>query len=252
MKALAGVLAVAVVSTPAFSQKSTVPLRIQGAANPAPARTPANVQMASVLNVAVVPASPELVTNSSIVEMKRAGMSDDLILSTIHTQPSHFAVGLNDMLTLKSAGVSDAVIVAMQQATANEANAPAPPAAGPAESPDVKPRVYLLSSSHGNTWWAVRDQTMELTKDFERDCPAVRVTVNQSAADYSVALNHIEVGGFVRNNQMEVSDRAGDVIGRTSDGSSIAKGVKHACSQIAANWSSRASGPASPQLSGGH
>ena len=55
------------------------------------------------------------------------------------------------------------------------------------------------SRSHGNTWNARRNQAMELAKDFERDCPDVRITVNDQTADYFVSLNHIEVGFLARN-----------------------------------------------------
>jgi hypothetical protein len=74
-----------------------------------------------------------------------------------------------------------------------------------------KPRVFLQSSSHGNNWNASRDQSMEMSKDFEKECPQVRVTVNQSMADYTVILNHIE-HGLARDNQFQVADKNGDLL----------------------------------------
>ena len=101
------------------------------------------------------------------------------------------------------------------------------------------PKVYLTSKSAGNTWGAVRDQSHELAKDFGRDCPAVQVTTNQQAADYQVGLNHIEVGLFVRDNQLAVTDMFGNVLA-TSEKNSIRNGVKGACAQILADWSNQA------------
>lgn len=176
-------------------------------------------------------------TNDSVVQMKGAGMSDELIISTIQTQPGTYSVTLNDILGLKKAGVSDQVIVAMQQARAVAANTPPPSA--PAGAPDGMPRVFLTSATHGNTWASIRDQTMELAKDFEKDCTAVHLTVNQNVADYTVALHHIEVGAFVRGNQMEISNHVGDVVGKTSDGGSISKGAKKACAAILEDWNPR-------------
>ena len=101
-----------------------------------------------------------------------------------------------------------------------------------------KPRVFLQSQSHGNQWNARRDQSMEMSKDFEKDCPGVRITLNQQMADYTVSLNHIEVG-FARDNQFQIADKNGDLLSRTKEGGSIAKGVKKACVQILADWNGK-------------
>lgn len=58
MKALVSVLAVAVVSTPALCQKSTIPLTVVGAANPAPAKpSPATPAAAAAPAAGVAPAA---------------------------------------------------------------------------------------------------------------------------------------------------------------------------------------------------
>ena|SRR5215813_15332174 len=101
-----------------------------------------------------------------------------------------------------------------------------------------KPRVYLTAASKGNQWNAARDQSMEMSKDFEKDCPSVRVTINQSVADYTVLLNHIE-HGFVRDNQIQVANKDGDLISRTKEGGSIRGNIKKACGIIMADWANR-------------
>lgn len=116
----------------------------------------------------------------------------------------------------------------------------APPAAvaQPAApvSPETKPRVFLQSQSRGSNQTADRDQSMEMSKDFEEVCPGVRITITQQAADYTVSLNHTEYG-FMRDNQFQVADRNGDLISKTKEGGSIRGGVKKLCDLIAANWS---------------
>jgi len=97
------------------------------------------------------------------------------------------------------------------------------------------PRVFLQSASHGNTWNARRDQSMEMSKDFEKECPGVRVTVNQQMADYTVLLNHIELGLFARDNQIQVADKNGDLL-QTKEGGGIKGGVKKVCELIVADW----------------
>ena len=107
----------------------------------------------------------------------------------------------------------------------------------PAQSVN-KPRVYLSSSSKGSQWNAARDQSMEMSKDFEKDCPGIRVTINQTVADYSVLLNHIE-HGFARDNQIQIANKDGDLISRTKEGGSIRGDVKKACEIILADWAKK-------------
>ncbi len=76
---------------------------------------------------------------------------------------------------------------------------------------------------------------MEMSKDFENECPGIRVTINQSVADYSVLLNHIE-HGFARDNQIQIGNKDGDLISKTKEGGSINGGVKKACAVILADW----------------
>ena len=80
---------------------------------------------------------------------------------------------------------------------------------------------------------------MEMSKDFERICPDVRITLNQQMADYTVALNHIEVGLFARDNQFQIADKNGDLLTNTKEGGSINGGVKKACGQILADWAKK-------------
>ena len=100
----------------------------------------------------------------------------------------------------------------------------------------AKPRVYLQSQSKGNNRNAARDQSMEMSKDFEETCPGVRITINQQMADYTVLLNHIEVGLFVRDNQFQLADRNGDLLSKTREGGSIRNGVQKVCNLIVADW----------------
>ena len=85
---------------------------------------------------------------------------------------------------------------------------------------------------------ADRDQSMEMSKDLEKDCGGVQVTINQQMADYTVLLNHIE-SDFARDNQTQVANKDGDLISKTKEGGSIASGMKKACALIRADWSKR-------------
>ena len=79
---------------------------------------------------------------------------------------------------------------------------------------------------------------MEMSKDLEKDCSDLTVTINQQAADYTVVLNHIEVG-FVRDNQIQVANKDGDLLSKTKEGGSIAGGMKKACALILEDWAKK-------------
>lgn len=68
-------------------------------------------------------------TNDSVIKMVKAGMSDSIVISAIDSQPAHFSLTANDLIALKQAGVSDAVMAAM--IAKNSPAAPAPTTATP-------------------------------------------------------------------------------------------------------------------------
>jgi hypothetical protein len=69
------------------------------------------------------------VTNDTIVKMVKAGLGEDIVLNTVNSQPGKYKTGADDLIALKSAGVSDKIIAAMLAAGKG---APAPAGAAPA------------------------------------------------------------------------------------------------------------------------
>jgi hypothetical protein len=115
----------------------------------------------------VVALAQTTLTNETIIKMAKAGLSDDVIISTITSQPGKYATTPDDLIGLKGAGVSDRVIGVMVErmvAINSAAPAPATPApsaaapstpAAPAAAPGGTPAspqevgVYFLK---GETW----------------------------------------------------------------------------------------------------
>ena len=63
-------------------------------------------------------AAPEAgLTNADIVQMQKAGLSEDVILSKIGTSPTNFDTGTQDLIQLRDAGVKNNIINAMVQKT---------------------------------------------------------------------------------------------------------------------------------------
>lgn len=118
-----------------------------------------------------------------------------------------------------------------------------------------KPRVYISgegnvdvrtnASAVGGWNWAAgsshstidkHDQTMELAKDFQAQCPGVTITLNQASADYSVALNHQAFNGLVhKNNQIMVANRVGDLV-MSNRTRAVSHSVSDACAAILADF----------------
>lgn len=89
---------------------------------------------------------------------------------------------------------------------------------------------------------------MEMSKDFQKQCPVVKITLNQQMADYTLVLNHIE-HGFARDNQLQVVDKNGDQLS-VGEGGSISANVKRACILVITNWNNKAASAAAPTTAG--
>src|SRR3954453_3678373 len=120
-----------------------------------------------------------------------------------------------------------------------------------------KPRVYVqgkgsqdvtsTGSGGGGAHWGAwgssstvdsHDESMEVTKNLQKDCSGVMVTLNQSNADYTVMLNRESKKnrGLLRSNsQVQVANRIGDVLG-TSATHTVGNAAKDACELIVADW----------------
>jgi hypothetical protein len=125
-----------------------------------------------------------------------------------------------------------------------------------------KPRVFVQGKGSedvnsdgagggGRHWgaWGSRstidshDESMEVTKDLQKNCSSVVVTLNQANADYTVLLNRESKKnrGLLRSNsQIEVANKAGDILG-TNATHTVGNAAKDACQLITADW--QAHGP---------
>jgi hypothetical protein len=132
-----------------------------------------------------------------------------------------------------------------------------------------KPRVFVqgkgsqdVTSSgagggerHWGSWGSSstadsHDEGMEVTKNLQKECSGVIVTLNQSNADYTVMLNRESKKnrGLLRtNSQIQVANRLGDVLG-TDATHTVGNASKDACQLIIADWSQhgRIAVPADP------
>ena len=93
---------------------------------------PSLVVLLALLLVTVVGAQ-ETLTNDSVIAMKKAGLSDAVILAKIRSSQSKFDVNTESLVNLKKAGLSDQIIEAMV-GHAGPAGAPPGTATAPARA----------------------------------------------------------------------------------------------------------------------
>jgi hypothetical protein len=130
-------------------------------------------------------------------------------------------------------------------------------AIGISASAQDKPRIFVqgkgsenVSSNgsggggkHWGTWGSkstidAHDESMEVTKDLQKNCSGASITINQSNADYIIMMNREskQNRGLLRtNSQIQVANRAGDVIG-TNATRTVGNAAKDACALILADW----------------
>ncbi len=83
------------------------------------------------------------VTNYDLVEMTRAGVSEDLIISTMRNRGGRFDLSPSSLIALKQQGVSDRVVLAAQELSTSGGYARASYAPAVA-APVVGPPVYYV------------------------------------------------------------------------------------------------------------
>ena len=111
--------------------------------------------------------SQESLTNDSVIKMVKAGLSDDLVITTIKSKPGQYNSTVDGIIALKAAGLSDKVVAALvarasgvpsapvasglstpvsgqiPQSTALAAQVTAAPVPPPFHSTDGKVRIYV-------------------------------------------------------------------------------------------------------------
>jgi len=75
-------------------------------------RKPSTVALLGLLFVGRLFAQ-EVLTNASIIKLIRSGLSEDMIVNIVKTQPGNYSLGANDIIAFKEAGASEKIINAI-------------------------------------------------------------------------------------------------------------------------------------------
>ena len=91
--------------------------------------------------ITLFPLSASALTVRDVVELTRAGLGEDIILALIEVDPSVFPIDNETLKSLKGAGVSQRVIVAMIRSGRTQ---PPPADSAPAEVSAPEPQVIVI------------------------------------------------------------------------------------------------------------
>jgi len=97
-------------------------------------------------------AAQQALNNGDVIKMVKAGLSEDLILSTVNSSSGTYDTSTDALIALKKAGVSDKVVAAMVAKNATPSTSGQPGASAEVRDSDDPasphdPGVYLLSTA---------------------------------------------------------------------------------------------------------
>lgn len=162
-----------------------------------------------VLSLVICPllVAQQTMNNDSVVKLVKAGLSDDLIVSTINATQGAYNISTDSLVALKTSGVSDKIIAAIvgktaaaspaPQGTTTSASAAAPQTSGylPEEgassgSRQITPgsRVVIAPMGGFETYFAAAVR--------EKKVPII-LTLDKSSAQFFVVSTNTEWQGFV-------------------------------------------------------
>jgi len=109
---------------------------------------------------AAVCVAQQVMDNSTVIKMHAAGLSDDIIVSTVNSSAGNYSTSADDLIALKKAGIGDKVISAMigRNSVPTPAGATSVVAANSSDDPTQvhTPGIYILAAG--------LDKTVRLTK----------------------------------------------------------------------------------------
>jgi hypothetical protein len=100
-----------------------------------------SILAAILLSFCPLLAAQQSLNNDAVIKLVKAGLSDDLIVSTINSQAGTYDTSTDGLIGLKAAGVSDKVVAAVVSKAAAPAQPFAPAVASTAPASTVPPEV---------------------------------------------------------------------------------------------------------------
>jgi hypothetical protein len=101
-----------------------------------------------LVTLVLLPAVADAVTIRDIIALSKAGLPDDILSAVIDADRTIFTLDAEQILELKRAGVSDAVLLKMVRSRREFDTPPSPPQASAADAPpEVAPEVVIIGGT---------------------------------------------------------------------------------------------------------
>lgn len=104
-------------------------------------------------------AAQQAMNNDSVIKMIKAGLSEDIIVGSINSQPGQYDTSADGLIALKTAGASDKVVGAMISKASGVAPAAAPAAASNGLPPGIDEIGVYMKDTSGN-WVALMPEVV--------------------------------------------------------------------------------------------
>lgn len=166
-----------------------------------------------------VASAQQTLTNSSIVQMVKAGLSESVVVDAIHTQPHRFSLSTPDLIALKQAGVSDAILAAMLTAAAPQ---PAPSVMPTPAIKSIRDVHTILIEGNNEAASNARNDLLKIASKYSKRACFTLTGVRQSA-DAILEISESDTaggsGGIFGGTNLEttvasgtLTDAAGDLL----------------------------------------
>lgn len=185
-----------------------------------------------LLCAAGVFAQSETLTNVSIVELSKAGLTTDVIVKKIATSKSAFDLSTNGLVELKRSGVDDIVIASMIEH--QQAQPPVAPAATAVPAPPVRSKhdivasartiAFAKSSAHPSR----QALEKELMKRPEFKSLNIAIERYKDNADLYVEIGYVSMSWLTHRYVYRIYDRRSGIVvaaGETTSWGSLAENL---------------------------
>jgi len=132
-------------------------------------------------------------SNDSVIKLLKAGLSEDLIVTTINSSPGQYDTSASALIALKKAGAGDKVVAALILKASGTAPAPAPAAASAAGSAATSSGVILAPGALPDGVDTVGVYYLDNTGSHWQEVPAEVVNFKSEGA-----LKHYASAGLVK------------------------------------------------------
>jgi hypothetical protein len=135
----------------------------------------------------------EMMTNDSVIKLLKAGLSEDLVVTTINSSPGKYDTSANALIALKKAGAGDKTVAAIILKASGATSAAATPAATMAGTADVPAPVSLAPGALPNGVDSVGVYYLDKSGNHWQEVPAEVVNFKKEGA-----LKHYASAGVLK------------------------------------------------------